>query len=151
MSGLLKPASNLAKRLSETWFRVYKRLPETRQCSYSTVKSVSRNIDSGTAFGKICIISKVSHRSSLNINFLISQELWNKKVKTRSGPEESTNLNFQTLKYNPISGETVPLKVACVKKFAKFSVELYWERKIWRLNVIFCDKKWQNHRKLLWH
>ncbi len=81
-----------------------------KPASVPTVKSVSRSRDFGTAFSKVCIISKVSHRSSLGINFWISQELWNKKnVKTRSGPAESTNLNFKNLKYKPISGETVPL------------------------------------------
>jgi hypothetical protein len=75
-----------------------------------TAKSVSRNKDSGTAFSKVCTISKCFHWSSLNINFLISQELQSKKnVKTISGPAESTNLIFQKLKCNPVSGETVPL------------------------------------------
>jgi hypothetical protein len=33
-----------------------------------------------------------------------------KLCKTISGPAESTDLIFQNLYYNPISGETVPLK-----------------------------------------
>jgi hypothetical protein len=33
-----------------------------------------------------------------------------KNVKTISSPAESTNLIFQKLKCNPISGETVPLE-----------------------------------------
>jgi hypothetical protein len=64
-SGFLKPASVLA------------------------AKSVSANIDSGTAFGKvcICIISKCFHRSSLKINslkkYLRNYEVKNVKI---SGP-----------------------------------------------------------------
>jgi hypothetical protein len=37
MSGLLKPTWSLTKQLSETQFTVHKRLPKTRQCSYSIV------------------------------------------------------------------------------------------------------------------
>jgi hypothetical protein len=38
---------------------------------------------------------------------------WNyeiKYVKTKSGTAESTDLISKNLKYNPISGDTVPLK-----------------------------------------
>jgi hypothetical protein len=109
MSGLLKPTSRLTKRLLETRFTVHKQLT-TKPASVLTAKSVSRNKDSGTAFSKVCTISKGFHISSLNINFWISQELRSKKnVKTISSPEGSTNWIFQKLKCNPIVGETVPL------------------------------------------
>jgi hypothetical protein len=80
-----------------------------------SARSVSRNIDSGTAFVKVSTISKGTckcfHRSSLNIIFL---NIWGtskqENFKTISGPAESTNLNFQNQKYNPLSGETVPLR-----------------------------------------
>ncbi len=93
-----------------------------KPASALTAKSVSRKKNSGTAFSKVCTISNCFHRSSLNINFWISQELWSKKnVKTMSGPAESTNFIFQRLKCNPISGETGPLKT-----FGLFLSSLAW-------------------------
>jgi hypothetical protein len=75
------------------------RLTETRQWTYEaafgnpihrdtsgllkpagvlTEISVSRNVDSGTGFGKFCLIRKCFHRSSIETIFEISQELRNK-------------------------------------------------------------------------
>jgi hypothetical protein len=51
-----------------------------KPASVLTAKSVSRNSDSEMAFSKVCTIRKCFHRSSLNINFWISQELWSKKM-----------------------------------------------------------------------
>jgi hypothetical protein len=45
MSGLLKPASRLKKRLSKTQITAQKRLTEkTRQCSYSKVSKLEQKI-----------------------------------------------------------------------------------------------------------
>ncbi len=67
-SGFQKPDSQYTSSL----------LKKTRQCSYSNVSKPEQH--SGTAFGKICSINKCFHRSCLNINFWIYQELLNKKM-----------------------------------------------------------------------
>jgi hypothetical protein len=64
--------------------------------------SVSRNRDSGTAFGKICTISKYFCRSSLKITFKYFRNYEVENVKTISRPAESTNLISQNPKYNPL-------------------------------------------------
>jgi hypothetical protein len=59
-----------------------------KPASVLTAKSVSRNIDSGTAFGKVCLISKVSHRRSFKSIFSYLRNYEIKNVKTKSGPAE---------------------------------------------------------------
>jgi hypothetical protein len=86
MSGLLKPTSSL------------------------TARSVSKNIDSGTAFGKVPTIVIVFIKAVLISILNISGSTKLENVKTIRGPAESINLIFQNLKCNPISGEIVPLK-----------------------------------------
>ncbi len=109
-SGFRKPDSQYTSGLLE------------KPASALTAKSVIWNKNSGPVFSKVWTISNCFHRSSLNINFCISQELWSKKnVKPISCPAESTNLIFQKLKCNPISGETVPLKT-----FGLFLSSLAW-------------------------
>jgi hypothetical protein len=73
--------------------------------SVLTTKSESRNTDSGMAFGKVGRISKRFQKSSLNINFIISQECKNYKQSCRK-----YKFNFPEPKYNPISSEIVPLR-----------------------------------------
>ncbi len=122
-----------------------------------TAKSVSQNKDSGTAFSKVCTISKFFHRSDLNINFCISQELRSQKMLK---PAKSTNLIFQKLKCSPISGETVPLNRGII--FITFYTHAYWAalswlRRLWtfperKIMTVFADS--EIHRlqfALLWY
>ena len=100
MSGFLKPASSPMKRLSETRFTEHTRLTETRRCksSWSKQTSVSWNINSRTAFGKICRIRKCFHRSSFKIKIWISGELRSKKCKNHKRSYRKYWFNFLNTK-----------------------------------------------------
>jgi hypothetical protein len=62
-----------------------------------TAKSVSQNIDSGMAFGKICMVNKCFYRSGAKSIFKYLRNYEVKKVKTKRSPEESIDLIFQNV------------------------------------------------------
>jgi hypothetical protein len=49
-----------------------------------------------------------------------------KNVKIKSGPAESTNLIFQNLIYNPVSGQTAPLRRGSLVHTPAFSLLEEW-------------------------
>ncbi len=104
---------------------MHTRLPRIRRCPSSKLPK-NRNMDSVLAFAKICIISKCSLVSSMKIRFLIFSNCGAKECKNHKQSCISTYLIFQNLRFNSISGETVPLKC----------MEMSWEMRKWKWKTL---------------